>query len=111
MSKRTCEGFYQAKLPELITVTRHLPSRLCDGPSGAIPLHGDLKFECHFERLFLQNHGVNGMDSFQLVVRVFDTYVVWYLLVLPSQRHAVASKTSWRTIDGDTSYRSHDANP
>ena len=44
------------------------------------------------------------MDSFQLVVRVFDTYVVWYLLVLPSETHADANLTSFRAIDDATSY-------
>ena len=48
----------------------------------------------------------NGRDSFQLFVGVFDTCLVWYLLVLPSETHAVASMTSCRAVDGDTSYHS-----
>ena len=48
----------------------------------------------------------NGRDSFQLFVGVFDTCLVWYLLVLPSETHAAANLTSLRAIDGDTSYNS-----
>ena len=36
----------------------------------------------------------NGRDSFQQFVGVFDTYLVFYLLVLPSETHAVANMTS-----------------
>ena len=50
---------------------------------------------------------VNGRDSFQLFVGVLDTCLVLYLLVLPSQTHAVANMTSLKAIDGDTSYHSH----
>ena len=46
----------------------------------------------------------NRRDSFQLFVGVFDTCLVWYLLVLPSEKHAVANMTYLRAIDGDTSY-------
>ena len=46
----------------------------------------------------------NGKDSFQLLVGVFDTYLVWYLLVLPSETNAVANMTSLRAIDGGASY-------
>ena len=55
---------------------------------------------------FLSNwtHLYNGRDSFQLFVGVFDTCLVWYLPVLPSETHAVANMTSLRAIDGDTSY-------
>ena len=49
---------------------------------------------------------INGKDSFQLSVGVFDTCLVWYLLVLPSETHAVANMTSLRAIDGGTSYNS-----
>ena len=48
----------------------------------------------------------NGRDSFQLFVGVFDTCLVWYLLVLPSETQAVATMTSLRAIDGNTSYNS-----
>ena len=48
-------------------------------------------------------------DSFQLFVGVFDTCLVWYLLVPPSQTHAVANMTSLKAIDGDTSYHSHES--
>ena len=48
----------------------------------------------------------NGRDSFQLFVGVFGTCLVWYLLVLPSETHAVASMTSCRAVDGGTSYHS-----
>ena len=48
----------------------------------------------------------NGRDSFQLFVGVFDTCPVCYLLVLPSETHAVVNMTSLRAIDGDTSYHS-----
>ena len=41
----------------------------------------------------------NGRDSFQLFVGVFDTCLVGYLLVLPSETHAVANMTSFRAID------------
>ena len=40
------------------------------------------------------NFFANGRDSFQLFVAVFDICLVWYLLVLPSETHAVASMTS-----------------
>ena len=43
----------------------------------------------------------NGRDSFQLFVGVFDTFLVWYLPVLPSGAHAIANMTSLRAIDGD----------
>ena len=36
----------------------------------------------------------NGRDSFELFVGVFDKCLVWYLLVVPSETHAVASMTS-----------------
>ena len=52
---------------------------------------------------------VNGRDSFQLFVGVLDTCLVLYLLVLPSQTHAVANMTSLKAIDGDTSYHSHES--
>ena len=48
-------------------------------------------------------------DSFQLSVGVFDTCLVWYLLVLPSQTLAVANMTSLRALDGDVSYRSRES--
>ena len=47
---------------------------------------------------------LNGRDSFQLFVGVYDTCLVWYLLVLPSETYAVANMTSLRAIDGDISY-------
>ena len=50
----------------------------------------------------------NGRDSFQLFVGVFDTCLVWYLLVVPSGAHAVANVTSLRPIDGNTSYHSRE---
>ena len=34
---------------------------------------------------------ISGRDSFQVFVGVFDTCLVWYLLVLPSETHAVAN--------------------
>ena len=37
---------------------------------------------------------------------MYDTFLVWYLLVLPSDTQAVTNMTSLRTIDGDTSYKS-----
>ena len=51
---------------------------------------------------------VNGRDSFQLFVGVLDTCLVLYLLVLPSQTHAVANMTSLKAIDCDTSYHSYE---
>ena len=51
----------------------------------------------------------NGRDSFQLFVGVFDTCLVWYLLVLPSYTHAVANMTSLRAIDGNNSYHSRES--
>ena len=51
----------------------------------------------------------NGRDSFQLFVGVFDRCLVWYLLVLPSDTHAVAIMTSLRAIDGNTSYHSSES--
>ena len=51
----------------------------------------------------------NGRDSFQLFVGVFDTCLVWYLLVLPSETHAAANMTSLRAIDGNTSYHSRES--
>ena len=53
----------------------------------------------------------NGRDSFQLFVGVFDTFLVWYLLVLPSETHAVKKMTSLKAIDGDTSYHSSESFP
>ena len=53
----------------------------------------------------------NGRDSFQLFVGVFDTWLVWYLLVLPSDTHAVANMTPLRAIYGDTSYDSLESFP
>ena len=58
---------------------------------------------CHYNRSCLVP---NGRNSFQLFVGVFGTCLVWYLLVLPSETHAVASMTSCRAVDGDTSYHS-----
>ena len=46
----------------------------------------------------------NGGDSFQLFVGVFDTCLVWFLLVLPSETHAIVNMTSLRPTDGNTSY-------
>ena len=51
----------------------------------------------------------NGRDSFQLFVGVLDKCPVWYLLVLPSETHAVANMTSLRAIDGNTSYHSRES--
>ena len=51
----------------------------------------------------------DGRNSFQLFVGVLDTYLVWYLLVLPSEINAFTYMTSFRAIDGDTSY--HSVNP
>ena len=51
----------------------------------------------------LMFRSANGRDSFQLFVGVFDTCLVGYLLVLPSETHSVASMTSLRAIDGNTS--------
>ena len=51
----------------------------------------------------------NGRDSFQLFVGVFDTCLVWYLPVLPSETHAVADMNSLRAIDGNTSYHSFES--
>merc|ERR1712079_792384 len=53
------------------------------------------------------NH--NGRNSFQLCVGVFDTCPVCYLLVLPSETHAVPNMTSLWAIDGDTSYHSYES--
>ena len=53
----------------------------------------------------------NGRDSFQLFVGVFDTCLLWYLLVLPSETHAVTNMTSLKAIDGDTSYHSGESFP
>ena len=44
-----------------------------------------------------------------MFVGVLDTSLVWYLLVLPSETHAVANMTSLRAIDGNTSYHSHES--
>ena len=52
-------------------------------------------------------HVSNGRDSFQLFVGVFDTCLICYLLVLPSETHVIANITSLMAIDGDTSYHSH----
>ena len=49
-------------------------------------------------------HVSNGGDSLQLFVGVFDTCLVCYLLVLPSETHVIANMTSLMAIDGDTSY-------
>ena len=54
----------------------------------------------------IQDSIMVGRDSFQLFAAVFDICLVWYLLVLPSETHAVASMTSYRAIDGNTSYHS-----
>ena len=51
----------------------------------------------------------NWRDSFQLFVGVFDTCLVWNLLVLPSETHAVANMTPLRAKDGDTSYLSRES--
>ena len=51
----------------------------------------------------------NGRDSLQLFVGVFDTCLVWYLLVLPSESQAVANMTSSKTIDGSTNYHSRES--
>ena len=40
---------------------------------------------------------------------MFGTYLVWYLLLLPSETHVIANMTSLRAIDGDTSYHSHES--
>ena len=45
----------------------------------------------------------NEKESFQLFVGVFDTCLVWYLLVLPSETHVVANMNYLRAIDGNTS--------
>ena len=60
---------------------------------------------CDFH-LHHQYKTINGRDSFQLFVGVFDTCVVWFLLVLPSEINSVANMTSLRAIDVDTSYHS-----
>ena len=49
----------------------------------------------------------NGRGSFQLFVGVFDTSLVWYLLVLPSETHTVSIMTSLRSTDGNTSNHLH----
>ena len=46
---------------------------------------------------------------FSCLLGEFDTCLVWYLLVLPSETHAVADMTSLRAIDGDTSYHSRES--
>ena len=51
----------------------------------------------------------NESDSIQLFVGVFDTFLVWYLLVLPSETYAIANMTSLRAIDGDTSHHSRES--
>ena len=52
---------------------------------------------------------INGRESVQLFVGVFDTCLVWYLLVPPSEANAVANTISFRAINGDTSYHSHES--
>ena len=52
---------------------------------------------------------LNGRDSFQLFVGVLDRCLVWYLLVLPSDTHAVAIMTSMRAIDGNIGYHSSES--
>ena len=51
----------------------------------------------------------NGRDSYQLFAGVFDTCLVWYLLVLPSETHAVTNMTPLRAIDGNTIYNSRES--
>ena len=48
----------------------------------------------------------NESYLFQLFVGVFDTCLVWNLLVLPSEWQAATRMTSLRTTDGNTSYHS-----
>ena len=67
----------------------------------------NLQSERHDKWLNGNKKGQIGRDSFQLFVRVFDTYLVWYLLVLPSETHAVANMISAWAIDGDSSYYLH----
>ena len=55
--------------------------------------------------------GANGMGSFQLFVKVFDTCVVWYVLVLSCGEHSAANMTSLRATDGNATYRSHEPLP
>ena len=51
----------------------------------------------------------NEKESFQLFVRVFDTCLVWYLLVFPSEAHVVANMNYLRAIDGNTSNHPHES--
>ena len=48
-----------------------------------------------------------GGIHFSCLLGCLTHVLVWYLLVLPSQIHAVANLASLRKIDGDTSYHSH----
>ena len=54
-------------------------------------------------------YSANGRDSYQLFVGVFDTCLVWYLIVLLSETHAVKNITSLEAIDGNASYHSHES--
>ena len=49
-----------------------------------------------------------GLKSFQLFVVVFDTRLVWELLMLPSDIHAAPNLPSLMAPDGDTKYHSCD---
>ena len=52
-----------------------------------------------------------GRINFSCLLGVFDTCLVCYLLVLPSETYAVANMTSLRAIDGNTSYHSRESFP
>ena len=48
-------------------------------------------------------------EGFQLFVGVFDTCLVWYLLVLSFGAHVAANMASLSAVDGDTSYHSSES--
>ena len=50
-----------------------------------------------------------GGILFSCLFGVLDTCLVWDMLVLPSETHAVANIASLRAIDGNTSYHSHES--
>ena len=60
----------------------------------------DATFLLEFATSYFNLFG-NGKDSFHLFDGIFDTCLVWYLLMLPSQTHVM---TSLRAIDGVTKY-------
>ena len=82
---------------------KELGSKELCSQSSPLFLRSWTELSSHFPQISILK---NGRDSFQLFVGVFDTCLVWYLLVLPSEIYAVAYMTSMRPIDGNTSYHS-----